>query len=179
MPSSDGRHFTNLGIAGCKRKIVSIAQADPSGKCSINAALQSPVVAKQANREAIFALNVAKAGLAWAEAKLQELRWTNRKLIAIFLGGTYAHKRWSPEKFLAVCRKLASDPTTVFFFISSSTEHTLADPIAQALPGRSWNACGTSDLHQLAALLVRAELFLENYSGPAHLAAALGRPSCH
>lgn len=143
---------------------------------SLHAARQAPAVRDIVSRENVV-LRTSPAAEDWAAEQWRSRGWTERPVIAVFPGGTYAHKRWGPENFAAVCGRLAEDPAFSFVLIGSAAERPLTTPIAETLRGRHWNACGEVDLMQLAALLRRCVLFIGNDSGPVHLAARLGVPT--
>lgn len=142
----------------------------------LRAARQSLDVAKLTNAPVTFDLCIPQFADDWAAQQWQQRGWGGKRVVAVFAGGSYEHKRWSPENFAAVCARLAGDPLIAFVLIGSAAERVLANLTAAALPGDRWNACGETDLPQLAALLKRCQLFLGNDSGPGHLAAALGVP---
>lgn len=121
-------------------------------------------------------LHISPAARAWAGEQWIKHGLEGRQVIAVFAGGTYAHKRWPAERFAVLCAELAADPATRFIFVGSQSERAWAEPAAQTTPNRHWNACGETNLGQLAALLERCALFIGNDSGPGHLAAALNVP---
>lgn len=111
------------------------------------------------------------------EAKWEAKGLKGRTVLVLFVGGTYAHKRWPVDRFAQVGQDLArSHPDLAVVLIGSADERSLSDVATGQLSVPHWNACGETTLHQLAAILRRASVFLGNDSGPAHLAAALGVP---
>lgn len=137
---------------------------------------QCPAIASQPDQSVTFDLNVAKHDNAWADAEFARQGWDTGKVVAVFAGGTHAHKKWDSENFAAVCRRLGEDLSLKFVYVGSAAERTLADPATKELPGRCWNYCGETSLGQLAALLQKCVLLFGNDSGPCHLAAAVCTP---
>jgi ADP-heptose:LPS heptosyltransferase len=74
--------------------------------------------------------------------------------------------------FLDVC------PTGCVVLVGSGTERERAAAIQDGLPplclSRIWDACGRTDLQQLAALLARCNWVIGADTGPLHLAASVG-----
>ena len=91
---------------------------------------------------------------------------------AVFLpGANWVTKRWPPEKFAALVRPLREQ-----FGLESVVAGGRADAaLAARIPGAR-DLTGKTNLRQLVALLERAALVVGNDTGPAHIAAALGRP---
>lgn len=143
---------------------------------AIAAVAEDPLVAAIASVTPQFSLRISDADRQWVNQSLQSRAIAGKRLIAIFVGGTYEHKRWPVDNFSNLCRKLACDRELAFVFIGSKSERSLAAEALKDVPAPCWNCCGETTLTQLAAVIEKAELFVGNDSGPGHLAAALGTP---
>ena len=88
----------------------------------------------------------------------------------------YATKRWAPEKFAQVGAALEHDAAIAPVYSCGPNESTVLDAVERAAgaPIRRLEGAG---LGEFAAALSGARLFVGNDSGPAHMAAALGRPT--
>jgi lipopolysaccharide heptosyltransferase III len=86
----------------------------------------------------------------------------------------YASKQWAAEKFAAIGRFLESERGLIPIYTCGPGESATLDAVERAADQRVRRLEGAS-LGQLAAALSGARLFLGNDSGPAHMAAALGR----
>lgn len=88
--------------------------------------------------------------------------------------GFGAFKRWPPERFAAVARRLASParPAAITF---GPAERELAELVARH-SDRAARPVPTPSLRALAALVARARLVVAGDTGPLHLAALLGAP---
>jgi ADP-heptose:LPS heptosyltransferase len=82
-------------------------------------------------------------------------------------------KLWPPERFAAVAAALAQVGWQIVV-VGTSREALMGAQIRCAAK-RAVDLAGRTDPVQLAAILEGAELLIGNDSGPAHLAAALGR----
>jgi ADP-heptose:LPS heptosyltransferase len=88
------------------------------------------------------------------------------------------YKRWEPERFAAVARRLAADaqvPSLVAFGPVPG-EREAARAVVAAANGAAALAPATASLGELLALLARAAVFVGCDSGPMHLASLAGTP---
>lgn len=86
-------------------------------------------------------------------------------------------RRWGPEKFAALSRKLADELLVDVLLVGSANEAAyVASVEAEAAHPRVRSVAGRTSLTGLQALLVRSLLFVSNDSGPLHLAAQSGVP---
>lgn len=94
-----------------------------------------------------------------------------------------SYKRWPPERFAALARRLAADGLGVVVSWGPS-EKELSESIVRVGGAAEVGAGGmrivlaleTRPIARLVALLQRASVFVGNDSGPLHLAAACGTP---
>ena len=90
--------------------------------------------------------------------------------IGLFPGSNASSRRWAPERFADVARRLAGEGHRVIVFGGPGEEalsRSVAGDVALDLGGRT-------DLPTLAAGLASCRLVVTNDSGPMHLAAASG-----
>jgi heptosyltransferase-2 len=98
------------------------------------------------------------------------------KLIAIHPGGGRENKRWSPERFTEVGKKLIKDGFSICL-IGGKDEKSLSDYIAEKIDkNKVLNFTGKLSLDETAALLKRCCCLVSNDSGIMHLATAVGIP---
>ncbi len=111
----------------------------------------------------------------------------NRPWLALHAGATAASRRYPPEMFAEVIRRLVSECRAQVVFTGDAGEIELTDQIRQlALAPLDGERCGPSDglislaglldLGEMAALLKLAPLLVTNNTGPMHVAAGLGTP---
>jgi ADP-heptose:LPS heptosyltransferase len=113
---------------------------------------------------------------AWWEAQRVSLGIASGQPYAIIHPtALYQTKAWAPEGFAKVGEHLASHAGMVPIYACGPGEAPVLDAVQKAARAPLWRLEGMS-LAQYAAALEGARLFVGNDSGPAHMAAALGRP---
>jgi heptosyltransferase II len=85
-------------------------------------------------------------------------------------------KRWPAESFAALADRLIDSRRQVLL-IGSKEELDVTENVMQKMRHRPVVLTGKTSLDQITAVLDRADLVVTNDTGPAHLAAALGRPT--
>ena len=103
-------------------------------------------------------------------------------LLVLAPGGRDAAKRWSPEGFAAVARRLVGDPLTDAVVVvqgAAARDGRLTGEIAASLAADGVHARDLQgiDLLAAAALMERATLCLGNDNALTHIAAAMGAPT--
>ena len=106
-------------------------------------------------------------------ARIQE-KLKGRPYVVIHPAAIMATKRWEPQRFGAVARKLAARNFTIVV-TSGPGEESFASQVAQEVE-RSVILLSLT-IPELAELLRGARLYIGNDSGPMHLAAAVGTPT--
>lgn len=100
---------------------------------------------------------------------------SERPFVAFAPGGGKATKRWPPEYWVRLVRRVAStgaDPVMV----GGPEDTMLAAEVATRSTTRAVNAAGVLSLQGSAALLKRAAALVTGHTGAMYLAAALGTP---
>jgi lipopolysaccharide heptosyltransferase I len=90
-------------------------------------------------------------------------------------GAAWPNKRWLPERFGAIAKRLRDDHNLSALVLWGSGEAELADAVVDASSGAATRAPQTS-LGDLLALSSRAAVMISGDTGPLHIAAALGTP---
>ncbi len=114
------------------------------------------------------------------EKRWQEKRATMgiaapREYVLIHPTALYATKQWAPEHFALLGKYLERDMGLAAVFSCGPGEAPVLDAVERTLGAPLRRVEGAS-LGDFAAVLAGARLFVGNDSGPAHMAAALGRP---
>ena len=113
----------------------------------------------------------------WWEAQREHLGISgNQEYAVIHPGALYATKRWAAENFIQVGTALERDAAVVPVYSCGPDEPAVLDAVERAAVAPIRRLQGAS-LGEFAAALSGARLFVGNDSGPAHMAAALGRPT--
>jgi lipopolysaccharide heptosyltransferase II len=98
------------------------------------------------------------------------------RFVVIHAGASAASRRYPPEHFAVVARRIAEEFGWAVVFTGTDTERDLVDAIRAAAGVPSISLVGQLDLAGLAALLARAQLLISNNTGTVHVAAAVGTP---
>ena len=99
--------------------------------------------------------------------------------VAVAPGAAFGQaKRWPARHFGVLCRRLARELERPCVVLGSARERELGAAVREHAGSDAAvvDLTGRVDLGDLIGILDRASLFVGNDSGPAHLAAALGRP---
>lgn len=86
-------------------------------------------------------------------------------------------KRWMPERFSALARKIAGDFGLRSVITWGPAERALAEEVARGAGGHALLSPETRSVLDLAEVIRRACLFVGCDSGPLHLCSAVGTPS--
>lgn len=96
--------------------------------------------------------------------------------LIVHTGSGSRRKRWPPERFLGIMRRLSGQGRRGVCVTGDAEEGEAADLDDRAMPP-GWVRVRRPDVVSLAGLLSGAGLFLGNDSGAAHLAGACGCPA--
>lgn len=98
---------------------------------------------------------------------------TAAPLVVLVPGAGDGRRRWPPEKFAALARRLADAGARVIVS-GGVSDQPVVDAIVRQADARSLEVCNTLSLGGLAGLLARCTLVVGNDSGPLQLAGAVG-----
>src|SRR5262245_31790797 len=104
---------------------------------------------------------------------------TSRPLIALNAGATNSRaKRWPEDRFAALADRLIEALGSRVVFIGAASERDGADRVIRQMKRRgAVNLAGETGMTELIGALDACDLIISNDTGPAHIAAALGRPT--
>ncbi|MDM8522950.1 lipopolysaccharide heptosyltransferase II [Desulfococcaceae bacterium HSG8] len=98
------------------------------------------------------------------------------RLLGINPGATFGTaKRWFPERYAALCKKLADAAPNILIF-GGPGEEALGKHISEIIGKHCISLCGKTTLGEAIALIEKCSLFITNDSGLMHVAAALDVP---
>jgi heptosyltransferase-2 len=98
-------------------------------------------------------------------------------VIGINPGASYGSaKRWYPERFAQVARRLAAEWSAKVVIFGGPGETAIASDIEKSLDGTALNVAGKTSVRELMAQIKRCNFFVTNDSGPMHIAAAFAVP---
>lgn len=164
---------------GDARFFFDVAVPQPEGvvhDVSVKLALAAPLGVKPAGLELETPLATDPGSRAEAEAQVEAMGLTGRRLLLVNPGARKLDRRWDPANYAAAAARLASRFDLVPVVFWGPGEEGLASEVVERVGGEAQMAPPT-DLRQLAGLLRRASLVLTNDTGPMHLAVAAGAPT--
>jgi heptosyltransferase-2 len=103
----------------------------------------------------------------------------SRPLVALNAGATNSRaKRWPEDRFAALADQLIESLDSRIVFIGAASERDGAERIIRQMKRRgAINLAGETGMTELIGALDACDLLISNDTGPAHIAAALGRPT--
>lgn len=96
--------------------------------------------------------------------------------VVIHPGATAPSRRYPPEGFATVARRLATESECQILFTGTGAEREVVDNIQTMMGIPSYSLVNQLDLGEMAALLALAPVLVANNTGPVHIAAAVGTP---
>ena len=101
-----------------------------------------------------------------------------RPLVAICPGSTNSRaKRWPAESFAALADRFIDEAGADVVLVGAPDELEVSLEVSAAMKGQPLMLTGQTDLAQAVAVLSLADALVTNDTGPAHIAAALERPT--
>ena len=101
-----------------------------------------------------------------------------RPLVALCPGSINSRaKRWPAASFAALADRLLADAGADVALIGSRAERDVTEEVCSAMRRQPVVLTGATSLAQTVAVLSLVDLLVTNDTGPAHIAAALARPT--
>lgn len=113
----------------------------------------------------------------WAANFLNSCGKPASRYIAFQLGASENRRQWPVENFRQLGQYLWEEARICPVLLGSSEEKHLAERYAAGANHQFINAVSQTNVHQLAALLLRMEILVTNDTGTMHLASGLAIPS--
>jgi lipopolysaccharide heptosyltransferase II len=101
---------------------------------------------------------------------------THRPWAVLHPGSTAASRRYPPEQFAEVARRLIAEHGWQIVMTGSKDERDLVQQISRQAAVPIHDVTGRLDLAELAALIACTPVLITNNTGPSHIAAAVGTP---
>ena len=101
-----------------------------------------------------------------------------RPLVALCPGSINSRaKRWPAERYAALADRLIDELGAEVLLVGSQGELDISTEVARLMRGKAVMLTGETELAEAVAVLSLVDLLVTNDTGPAHIAAALGRPT--
>jgi heptosyltransferase-2 len=102
----------------------------------------------------------------------------NGALVALCPGSTNSRaKRWPAERYAALADRFIAETKANVLLIGSPDELEVSREVEERMKHRPIMLTGRTDLAQAVAVLSLADVLITNDTGPAHISAALNRPT--
>ena len=102
----------------------------------------------------------------------------NRPLVVLCPGSTNSRaKRWPAERYAAISDRVTRDLNAVVVLIGSQDEVDVSETVSGFSSSKPIMLTGRTELAQAVAVLSLADVVVTNDTGPAHISAALDRPT--
>lgn len=102
----------------------------------------------------------------------------NRQLVALCPGSTNSRaKRWPAERYAALADRFIAETGANVLLIGSPDELDVSREVEKRMQHRPVMLTGRTELAQAVAILSLADVLITNDTGPAHISAALNRPT--
>lgn len=132
------------------------------------------------DHEPVFALRVSETQLREARELLRAAgaRSVGTPLVALCPGSTNSRaKRWPAERYAALADRLIETAGARVALIGSRDEEDVSREVARLMRQEPIMLTGRTELAEVVAVLSLADLLVTNDTGPAHISAALERPT--
>ena len=131
------------------------------------------------SREPVFALQVSEERKARARDILRESgSHEERPLVALCPGSTNSRaKRWPADRYAAVADRLIESAGADIVLIGAADELEVSLEVKAEMRREPIMLTGRTSLDEAVAILSLADVLITNDTGPAHIAAALERPT--
>ena len=101
-----------------------------------------------------------------------------RPLIALCPGSTNSRaKRWPADRYAALADRFIKECGAEVLLVGSPAEEDVSQEVRRQMRNTPVVVTGKTDLSELVAVLSLVDLLVTNDTGPAHIAAALSRPT--
>lgn len=100
----------------------------------------------------------------------------DKPIVAIHPGSSDSAKRWTPENFSFLIKKLKDNFDCNIVLLGGEEDKELISGILSANEQAGLDLSNVFTIKQLAAFLKRIKLFIGNDAGPMHIAASVGTP---
>ena len=130
-------------------------------------------------REPQYDLKVSAARQDEARELLQDAGvMMDRSLVALCPGSTNSRaKRWPAERYAALADRFIAETGVNVLLIGSPDELEVSREVEERMKHQPIMLTGRTDLAQAVAVLSLADVLVTNDTGPAHISAALNRPT--
>jgi heptosyltransferase-2 len=159
---------------------VTVAEDDTVHNVRTNIKLVEKLLNKKFTEEPDLNFSINKDDEAFAALYLQKLNIEQSEIVVGFHPGSatmknHIHRRWEPEKFVQLGKKLISEHKAKILVFGGPEEEKLKKEIVESIDSANAFAAEVENLPQSAAVIKRCNVFVTNDSSLMHVASAMKR----
>jgi heptosyltransferase II len=158
---------------------IRVLENDSVHNVQTNIKLCEALIGKKLNEESPLEYSIPEYENISANKFLNDAGISANELVIGFHPGcatlkNHIKRRWEPEKFAELGRKLINNHTTRILIFGGPEEKELKEQIVSLIGSNNANVVNAESLTQSAAIMKRCNVFVTNDSSQMHIAAALG-----
>jgi heptosyltransferase II len=158
---------------------VTVLESDRRHNVQTNIMLVEKLLDKKFDDEPAMEINLLKADLSFASDYLKKNKIEQNDFVVGFHPGcatlkNHIKRRWEPEKFIELGKKLIKQKNAKIFLFGGSEEEKLKSSVNSKIDSEKSFIIKTDTLLQSIALMKRCNLYITNDSALMHIASALG-----
>jgi len=158
---------------------VNVGENDSSHNVQTNIKLVEKLLNKNFNEEPPLNFFLSREDELFALGFLNKMNIEDSDTVIGFHPGSaifknHIHRRWEPEKFAALARKLIESRNAKIFIFGGPDEEELKQKIGGLINSKNVIAAEIDNLPRSAAVIKRCNVFVTNDSGLMHVAASMG-----
>jgi len=158
---------------------VTVLENDKTHNVQTNIKLVEKLLNKKLDEEPTIQILLSEDDKSFAENFLKEKNISNKDFVVGFHPGcatlkNHIKRRWEPEKFAELGKKLISEKNAKVFLFGGPEEDELKSSINRMIDSNSSFTVKTEKFLQSIAIMKRCNVFVTNDSALMHVASALG-----
>jgi len=158
---------------------VRVLENDKVHNVQTNIKLCEALIGKKLNEEPPLEFTISEQEKKSASNYLEEIGIEENELVIGFHPGcatlkNHIKRRWEPEKFAELGKKLIKDHNARILFFGGPDEKDLKEQISSLINSDKVNVVNADSLTKSAAIMNRCNVFVTNDSSQMHIAASLG-----
>jgi len=158
---------------------VTVLENDKTHNVQTNIKLVEKLLNKKLDEESTIQILLSEDDKSFAENFLKEKNISNKDFVVGFHPGcatlkNHIKRRWEPEKFAELGKKLISEKNAKVFLFGGPEEDELKSSINRMIDSNSSFTVKTEKFLQSIAIMKRCNVFVTNDSALMHVASALG-----
>ncbi len=158
---------------------VTVLENDETHNAQTNIKLIEKLVGKKFDDEPSMQIDLSSDNKTYADSFLKENNISDKDFVVGFHPGcatlkNHIKRRWEPEKFAELCKKLIKEKNAKVFLFGGPEEEELKSSINKMMDSENSFVIKAEKFLQSIAIMKRCNIFVTNDSALMHVASALG-----